>query len=110
MTDAFDPLVIGEWTEPGYDEERRYQSLMRILPDSFFPDGFWPLVHELKAIEEDARRPLLETLRRWAAYIGRINDTGDWACIECRPQSDILIDGFRCVWHEARDFALGVDS
>ena len=26
---------------------------------------------------------------------------GDWACVECRPESDMLIEGFRCSWHEA---------
>jgi hypothetical protein len=27
---------------------------------------------------------------------------GDWACAECRPYSDMLKDGFRCAYHEAR--------
>ena len=26
----------------------------------------------------------------------------DAACPECSPHSDMLIDGFRCAWHEAR--------
>ncbi|MBX3031887.1 MAG: hypothetical protein KF809_17205 [Chloroflexi bacterium] len=38
----------------GDEAERRYESLMRILPDSFFPEGFWPLVRELQAIEQAA--------------------------------------------------------
>jgi hypothetical protein len=27
--------------------------------------------------------------------------TGDWACRECWPQSDMLVDGFLCAYHEA---------
>jgi len=27
--------------------------------------------------------------------------TGDWACILCRPTSDMLVPGFRCIPHEA---------
>ena len=26
----------------------------------------------------------------------------DWACRECRPNSDTLVDGFLCAWHAAR--------
>lgn len=31
---------------------------------------------------------------------------GDWACAECRPQSDMLVAGFRCAYHRARDVVL----
>ncbi len=26
---------------------------------------------------------------------------GDWACIECKPNSHMLTDGFRCAYHRA---------
>lgn len=26
----------------------------------------------------------------------------DWACVECRPDSDMLVEGFRCAYHRAR--------
>lgn len=28
----------------------------------------------------------------------------DWACIRCRPNTDMEVDGFRCVYHRAVDF------
>jgi hypothetical protein len=27
---------------------------------------------------------------------------GDWACAECKPESDMLIPGMRCEFHAAR--------
>ncbi len=42
-------------------------------------------------------------LERWAKWI--VNNPpyigGDHACAECYPNSEILVPGFRCVYHEA---------
>ncbi len=38
----------------------------------------------------------------WAKFITRDTEFyGDHACFECHPYSEIIIDGFRCVKHEA---------
>jgi hypothetical protein len=39
---------------------------------------------------------------RWAEWIVSWAREADWACAECRPDSDMLVDGFVCVYHEAR--------
>ena len=35
---------------------------------------------------------------------------GDWACVDCRPESDVLVEGFRCMVHEARARLAPVDG
>jgi hypothetical protein len=42
--------------------------------------------------------------QRWARWIVEVGATlgPDWACAECRPESDVLVDGFVCCYHEAR--------
>jgi len=29
----------------------------------------------------------------------------DWACPRCRPESDMLVEGFVCAYHKAEDIA-----
>lgn len=50
---------------------------------------------------------LLSSRIEFAKYIARVNPlgSGDWACSRCRPNSDILKDGFVCVAHQAIDAA-----
>ena len=78
-----------------------------------------PLLKErIKELEQESDRrfhamdmyakELLETKEqrdRLATYIvnrcGLPEDQKDWACKQCHPESDILIDGFVCVYHEA---------
>lgn len=39
----------------------------------------------------------------FAVEIVRHGPPGDHACAKCRPHSEILIDGFRCAFHRAKD-------
>ena len=40
---------------------------------------------------------------RWMFMRG--NHSGDWACAQCRPNSDILVPGFVCAFHQAEVIA-----
>lgn len=40
--------------------------------------------------------------QRFARYFLQREAPGDWACKECRPTSDMLIEGFQCVFHLAQ--------
>ena len=74
------------------------------LPESALREFF--AVH----IEESERRKAAEGLiDQWAKYIAREHPdgAGDHACAECRPCSDILIDGFQCVPHQAMKLLKG---
>jgi hypothetical protein len=31
----------------------------------------------------------------------RVGTPKDWACAQCRPYSELLVDGFVCEWHKA---------
>jgi len=47
-------------------------------------------------------RPLVEALgraNRWISH-NQNKTSGDHACAECYPHSDILIEGFRCAAHD----------
>lgn len=46
------------------------------------------------ALLEDAYRALLS----------HRDEPSDWACRQCRPHSEILVDGFVCTWHRALAF------
>lgn len=40
---------------------------------------------------------------RWMFMRG--NHSGDWACAQCHPNSDILVPGFVCAFHQAEVIA-----
>ena len=50
--------------------------------------------------ENAALRQALNDLWKRADYV-RVPSDGDWACIACRPESDMLIAGFRCAYHQS---------
>ena len=37
-------------------------------------------------------------LRSFMKFPNPVNN-GDWACRECKPLSDMLVDGFQCFYH-----------
>ena len=45
----------------------------------------------------------VERQRQWAKWITEVGEHlgPDWACAECKPESDMLVSGFQCVYHEA---------
>lgn len=47
---------------------------------------------------------LLTRLLKWTS------PPGDWACIKCRPQSDMIKAGFLCAWHEAESDIAAIES
>lgn len=55
--------------------------------------------HLVRAQEESARR--FDVLRNLFVNHSKPASNGDWACAECRPQSDMIRKGFRCAYHEA---------
>ena len=74
------------------------------LPESALREFF--AVH----LEESERLKAAEGLiDQWSKYIAREHPdgAGDHACAECRPCSDILIDGFQCVPHQAMKLLKG---
>jgi hypothetical protein len=40
----------------------------------------------------------------------RVPGDDDWACVECRPESGSLIDGFRCAYHQAAALLAALDA
>lgn len=52
---------------------------------------------KLAAAEADTKR-----LAAFILLYANGNFGGDWACVECHPNSDILIDGFQCTYHRAK--------
>lgn len=59
-------------------------------------------IAELEPLAEVGRRKLLE---------GRPDVERDWACAQCRPESDIITPGFECHWHRAlRAAGIGEDA
>jgi hypothetical protein len=68
------------------------------------PQAHAALSAELKALQTENDRQRA-TLAKWAKHIVLFNDGrfyGDHACRECKPHSEILIEGFRCAFHEAQ--------
>lgn len=71
---------------------------------------------ELKRIE--ARLAAAERLlRTWARVIVDDGQERDWACAQCdagravqRVASDSIVEGFVCIWHEARAFLAQLSS
>lgn len=63
-------------------------------------------VMERAAAERDALRAEVERMRPIVEAAKALkldpNGTRDWACAECWPTSDILVDGFRCAVHALR--------
>lgn len=55
---------------------------------------------------EAASKARVDTLRELEPVIRRAAEQpvgyGDWACVECRSTSGILVDGFQCAVHKAR--------
>lgn len=53
----------------------------------------------------DQALALVNLLQRWASWIVRERPKNllDHACARCVPHSDMLVDGFSCVYHEALD-------
>lgn len=39
-----------------------------------------------------------------AGSVFSVDFSGDWACVECKPHSDMLIDGFQCAYHKGKEF------
>lgn len=57
----------------------------------------------IEAADEIAR--LQSEVERLSNYIILNGDqifSGDWACAQCHPNSDILVDGFECGFHLAQ--------
>jgi hypothetical protein len=52
--------------------------------------------------ERDAARDALRSLidAHWVRDAATSRN-GDWACVECRPHSDVIKRGFRCSYHAA---------
>ena len=55
----------------GVELERRWAGLLRILPDSFLPEGWDALEREVRAIEAAAAREALERLGAFAEDVAR---------------------------------------
>lgn len=51
-----------------------------------------------------------ELIDRWASWIvlNRPLHFKDHACAQCVPHGDMLVDGFKCVFHEAKDVIGGI--
>lgn len=73
--------------------------------DCEFPDcsGGWEEVYK-DAIKEITR--LRDDLNQAYKFIAYNSESfgGDWACERCHQNSEILIDGFVCAYHKAKDF------
>ncbi len=59
------------------------------------PDVILSLIAEVRAL-----RGVVEAAELVAPSL---SGTNDWACSECRPQSDMLVAGFRCYEHALID-------
>lgn len=74
------------------------------IPDNSLDSMHVPeLRRAILAIEReaaDAARKEVEPLARWIVshHVGSV----DHACRECVPYGDVVIEGFRCAFHESR--------
>ena len=59
------------------------------------------LADELVVALDSERRLRAEHVKFAAHIVRRAPPLPDWACRWCRPNSDMLADGFTCVYHDA---------
>ena len=59
-----------------------------------------PLLADLVATRAE-RDEALSIIARLLTNYGGMTAPGDWACVECHPDSEILKEGFRCAYHDA---------
>jgi len=60
---------------------------------------------KLDAAEADTRR-----LAKFVVNYTNQHFGGDWACVECHANSNILVDGFRCAYHRAKAIDAAMDA
>jgi hypothetical protein len=85
---AWGLLLVARETHEEADFGRGGLSL-RQLPDS-------------RDVEVFARARFEQLLAKAVKYARIHEPPGDWACVECRPHSDMLIAGFQCAIHALR--------
>jgi hypothetical protein len=101
----------GDRVEIRYHERRAMSDFDRLRKALIAPDTLREMddaVNEVGRIIAERSR-LREALAGLVAVVERegwwSQLNGDWACAECKPDSDMLIPGMRCQFHAAIDAA-----
>ena len=111
--DQFEGHTPGPWSADGgiYRDSMPYTSIVFVTGEH--PDYEGTVEVHLSADRAliEAAPALLSELREARAVLARAQKwivshkdddfLGDHACKQCHPQSDILVDGFACAFHEA---------
>jgi hypothetical protein len=84
----------GAQTFAFYERDQIRTSLLRLTT---FEAGA-----ESAQAELDRARELIRDFVQWS--FSHEHTHKDWACSECKPQSDMLVEGFKCAYHKAREF------
>lgn len=89
MSTASDVLLLAEILEEDYDQGQMH------IPTGKKADAELRRLHEV-----EQQRDLFA---KWIFMHG--NHSGDWACAQCHPYSDMLAPGFVCAFHQAEVIA-----
>ena len=103
--------TVEEWIAENLRERepRAGSAMVELHPDEVVADrgesrrvAGWlkDLLAELAAVKRQLDRLAQFVIRSFEAC-----GAYDWACAQCKPSSDMLVDGFVCAYHEAKALA-----
>lgn len=97
-TDRDTMLRVHDEMEAERDAARAECERLRSDRDSYARSDFERQLAEARADAERMRAVFDAAIAIKPEHL-KFHVNGDWACAECRPHSDMLIDGFRCQQH-----------